>query len=531
MGKYMKMEIIMAKTFSCVYEHDVQLDSFLKEHGLMDVPNLLIQISSRKESLSLIVTERLKQHFPSATIIQMEAEGGNLQKNFADGKTVLSFTLLDEKIFKLAYYDLETGLANKIKFTEHLKQLIGLDTPKSQFAFALLIIDVDRFKNINDSLGYATGDFILKEMASRLKRNIPIESYLGRFTGDKFSLLITQVTNPHGVLKLAMKILEQIAEPFVYLDQEVMLTASIGISFYPKDGLDEQSLLKSADTAMNKSKHLGGNRITFYETEMKRIILSRFELENSLRKALKRKEFFLCYQPLIDLESGHITANEALIRWNHPQLGLVSPAEFIPLAEEIGLIDEIGQWVLNEACRQTKKWQQKGMHHLGVSVNVSGKQLQNPAFFQKVILAIKHSRLDSTYLTLELTESAMIQKLNTSIRLMKALQKIGVRISIDDFGTGYSSLSYLRRLPINSLKIDRSFIKNIQEIPTDLAIVKAIITMGEGLEVDIIAEGVETREQADILRDLRCDYAQGFFIQKPLVSDEFEVFADREIYM
>jgi len=527
----MNMEIIMAKTFSCVYEHDVQLNSFLKEHGLVDVPNLLIQISSRKESLTLTVTELLKQHFPSATILQMEPDGGNLPESFVEGKTFLSFTLLDEKIFKFAYYDFETGLANKIKFTEHLKQVIGLDTPKSQFVFALLIIDVDRFKNINDSLGYAAGDFILKQMASRLKRNISKDFYLGRFTGDKFSLLITTITNPHAVRKLAMKILEEMANPFVYGDQEVMLTASIGISFYPKDGLDEQALLKNADTAMNKSKQLGGNKITFFEADMDRKILSRFELENSLRKALKRREFFLCYQPLIDLESGHITSNEALLRWNHPQLGLVSPAEFIPLAEEIGLIDEIGQWVLNEACRQTKKWQQKGMHHLGVSVNVSGKQLQNPAFFQAVQLAIKHSRLDSTYLTLELTESAMIQKLNTSIKLMKALQKIGVRISIDDFGTGYSSLSYLRRLPINSLKIDRSFIKNIQEIPTDMAIVKAIITMGEGLEVDVIAEGVETREQAYILQDLRCDYVQGFYIQKPLVSHEFEVLADRKIYL
>ncbi|MBY0095298.1 putative bifunctional diguanylate cyclase/phosphodiesterase [Mesobacillus maritimus] len=527
----MKMEIIMAKTFSCVYEHDVQLESFLKEHGLMDVPNLLIQISSRNECHNLTVTKLLNQHFPSAIIIQMEPEGGNLPKSIVEEKTLLSFTLLDEKIFKFAYYDLETGLANKIKFAEHLKQLIGLATPKSQFVFALLIIDVDQFKYIIESLGYAAGDFILKQLALRLKRNIPKESYLGRFTGDKFSLLITTITNPHEVLKLATIILERMADPFVYGDQEVMLTASIGISIYPKDGLDEHSLLRNADTAMNKSKQLGGNKITFYEAEMKRKILSRFELENSLRKALKRNEFFLCYQPLMDLETGHINANEALLRWNHPQLGLVSPAEFIPLAEEIGLIDEIGLWVLNEACRQTKKWQQKGMRHLGVSVNVSGKQLQNPAFFQEVRLAIKQSRLNSTYLTLELTESAMIQKLNTSIRLLKALQKTGVRISIDDFGTGYSSLSYLRRLPINSLKIDRSFIKNIQAIPTDKAIVKAIITMGEGLEVDIIAEGVETREQADILRDLRCDYAQGYFIQKPLVSQEFEVFANREIYI
>lgn len=521
----MKMEIVMAKTFSCVYEHEVQLDSFLKEHGLMDVPNLLIQISSREDSYYLTVNNQLKQQFPSAAIIKSETE--QFQTIFSGGKAFLSFTLLEEKIFKLAYYDLETGLANRMKFTEHLEQFIGLGTPNKQFA--LLIIDMDRFKNINDSLGYTTGDIILKEMAQRLKRIIPSGSFLGRFTGDKFSLLITMVTNIQAVLKLANEVLEKIAEPLKYLDHEVMLTASIGISFYPKDGHDEQSLLKNADTAMNTSKQLGGNRITFYETEMKQKILSRFELENHLRKALKRSEFFLCYQPVIDLENGTIIANEALIRWNHPRLGLVSPAEFIPLAEEIGLIDEIGRWVLNEACQQTKKWQQKGMHHLGIAVNVSGKQLQNPAFFQEVKLALKHSGLDSNYLTLELTESAMIQKLHSSIRVMRSLQKIGVKISIDDFGTGYSSLSYLRSLPINSLKIDRSFVNNIQDTPIDMAIVKAIITMGEGLEVDIVAEGVENREQADILRELQCDYAQGYFIQKPLASHEFEAFADREI--
>ncbi|WP_404331178.1 putative bifunctional diguanylate cyclase/phosphodiesterase [Mesobacillus maritimus] len=523
----MKMEIVMAKTFSCVYENDVQLDSFLKEHGLMDVPNLLIQISSREESHYLTVTNQLKQQFPSATIIKSEAK--NFQPIFSGGKAFLSFTLLEEKIFKLAYYDLETGLANKMNFTEHLEQIIRLGIPHTNKQFALLIIDMDRFKNINDSLGYTTGDFILKEMALRLKMKIPTGSFLGRFTGDKFSLLVTKVTNIQAVLKLANEILEKIAEPLKYLEQEVMLTASIGISFYPKDGLDEQSLLKNADTAMNKSKQLGGNRITFYETEMKQKILSRFELENYLRKALKRSEFFLCYQPVIDLENGTIIANEALIRWNQPRLGLVSPAEFIPLAEEIGLIDEIGRWVLNEACQQTKKWQQIGMHHLGIAVNVSGKQLQNPAFFQEVRLALKHSGLDSNYLTLELTESAMIQKLHSSIKVMRALQKMGIKISIDDFGTGYSSLSYLRSLPINSLKIDRSFVNNIQETPIDMAIVKAIITMGEGLEVDIVAEGVETREQADILRELQCDYAQGYFIQKPLASHEFEAFANREI--
>jgi len=517
----------MAKTFSCVYEHNEQLDFFLKEHGLMDVPNLLIQISSRNDGYDPNVTEQLKQNFPAAMIIESASEGEDLKRIISGGKAILSFTMIEEKVFKLAYYDLETGLANRMKFTEHLEQVIGLGKPKSQFA--LLIIDLDRFKNINDSLGYTVGDFILKEMATRLKNTIPASAFLGRLTGDKFSLLLTEDTKISTVMKVAINILERLAAPVVYLKQEIMLTASIGICFYPKDGVDEQTLLKNADTAMYRSKQIGGNRITFYETEMKRKILSRFDLENHLRRAMARREFYLCYQPLIDLRIGDIIGTEALIRWNHPQLGLVSPAEFIPLAEEIGLIDQIGGWVLNEACQQTKKWQQKGMRHLGVSVNVSAKQLQNHGFFQEVNLALGNSGLDSRYLTLELTETSMLQKFNSSKKIMEALKKIGVKLSIDDFGTGYSSLSYLRNLPIHSLKIDRSFVKNIQETPADIAIVKAIILMGEGLGVDVIAEGVETREQADLLRDLKCDYAQGYFIQKPLVSNEFEAFAGQGI--
>ncbi len=516
------MVIIMTKTFSCVYEHDVQLHSFLKEHGLMDVPNLLIQVSSRSGHHYPKITNQLKENFPAATIIESAAEGVSLQSMLPGGRAILSFTLIEEKIFKLAYYDLETGLANRVKFTEQLEQVIALGKAKNRFA--LLMIDLDRFKNINDSLGYTVGDFILKEMATRLKENISESAFLGRLAGDKFSLLLTEGTEIPSVMKVAKNILERLAAPVRHLNQEIILTASIGICFYPDNGHDGQSLLKNADTAMYCSKKYGGNRITFYETEMKRKTISRFDLEHHLRRAMASSEFYLCYQPLMDLKNGEIIGNEALIRWHHPQIGLVSPIEFIPLAEEVGLIDQIGSWVLKEACQQTKKWQQKELQHLGVAVNVSAAQLQNPGFFQDVNLALQNSGLDSKYLTLELTESTMLDKFQSSIRLMEAIKKLGVKISIDDFGTGYSSLSYIRNLPIHSLKIDRSFVKNIQENPADIAIVRAIILMAEGLGVDIIAEGVETKEQADLLRDLNCDYAQGYFIQKPLVSKEFEAF-------
>ena len=446
---------------------------------------------------------------------------GQCVGTYGIGRNITRQKKTEEKIIQLAYYDHDTGLPNRMRFTEQLEEMLSRAKKKKEF-LAVLVIDIDRFKIINDSLGHYAGDIILKKLAARIEENVPKGGYLGRFGGDKFTLLLTKAVSLEQTSKTARELQSILSKPMYYENQEFIVTASIGISSFPGDGLDEHILLKNADIAMNRSKNQGGNKITFFSMDMNEQAMTRLELESYLRKALQKDEFYLCYQPLIDLKTSEITCTEALIRWNHPHLGLISPAQFIPLAEETGLIQEIGAWVLTTACTQTKEWQIKGLPTLGISVNVSAYQLQQASFVGQVIEALEVSRLDPNFLTLELTESAMLQDIAYSISVMHALQDLGVKVSVDDFGTGYSSLSYLRNLPIDTLKIDQSFINNLHDDPSDMAIVKAIITMGQGLSVKIVAEGVETREQIDILKELDCNYAQGFYIHKPLESKAFE---------
>ncbi|MFT9597901.1 sensor domain-containing protein [Mesobacillus sp.] len=446
---------------------------------------------------------------------------GECVGTYGIGRDITTQKKTEEKIIQLAYYDQDTGLPNRMRFTEQLDEMIHRAKHKKEL-LAVLVIDIDRFKIINDSLGHYAGDIVLKELAERIQDRLPAGAYLGRFSGDKFTMLLTENVSIDQTTRTARELQNLISMPLSYQNQEFIVTASIGISSFPGDGLDEHVLLKNADIAMNRSKNQGGNKITYFSTGMNDQAMVRLELESYLRKALQKNEFYLCYQPLMDLKSGEITCTEALIRWQHPHLGLVSPAQFIPLAEETGLIEEIGAWVLTTACVQTKAWQQNGFPHLGISVNVSAYQFQQHAFIGQVIEALKISQLEPGYLSLELTESAMLKDIVYSISVMKSLQELGVKVSIDDFGTGYSSLSYLRNLPIDTLKIDQSFINNLHDDPSDIAIVKAIITMGQGLSVKIVAEGVETHEQLNLLRDMDCHYAQGYYIQKPLDIAAFE---------
>lgn len=438
------------------------------------------------------------------------------------GRDITEQKRIEDKMVQLAYYDHDTGLPNRIKFTEQLEEMLTRAKKKKNRQIAVLFIDIDRFKIINDSLGHAAGDLILKELSFRIKSILPTGSFLGRFSGDKFSLILTKDIHLNEIKKISSQILKEVSKVIVFDDQEFFVTASIGISMYPDDGVNEDVLLKNADVAMNRAKQLGGNGIVFFSTEMNDQAKYRLELESSLRKALERDQFFLCYQPLVDLDKGKIYGSEALIRWEHPKYGLVSPADFIPLAEETGIIKEIGNWVLRTACIQNKKWQELGYPDLTISVNVSAIQFQQPKFLKTVQQALKESGLEPQFLTLELTESAMLRNIDYSIDVMKALQEMGVKVSIDDFGTGYSSLSYLRNLPINHLKIDRSFINNLRADSADIAIVKAIITMGYGLSVKVVAEGVETKEQIELLKELKCHYVQGYYIHKPLKSNDFE---------
>ncbi|MED3572431.1 EAL domain-containing protein [Cytobacillus praedii] len=437
------------------------------------------------------------------------------------GRNITEQKKIEDKITELAYYDHDTGLPNRVKFTKQLEHMLSRAKKKKRM-LAVLSIDIDRFKLINDSLGHFAGDMVLKELAYRIEKALPSGSYIGRFGGDKFTVVLSKDVDVEEVMKASKMVLQEISNPVGHKGQDFYVTASIGVSLYPEDGQDEHSLLKNADIATNRSKNQGGNRITFFSNEMNEQAITRLELESYLRRALQKKEFYLMYQPLIDLETGEIFGSEALIRWNHPKLGLVSPADFIPLAEETGLIEEIGSWVLRTACMQNKKWQLLGYDRISVSVNVSAFQFQQPGFLKEVKRALNDSKLEPHYLTLELTESTMLKNVDYSIDTMRSLQNLGVKVSIDDFGTGYSSLSYLKNLPINTLKIDRSFINNLRVNTSDIAIVKAIITMGHGLAVKVLAEGVETKEQIELLKELKCHYAQGFYIHKPLLITDFE---------
>ncbi len=437
------------------------------------------------------------------------------------GKNITELKKIEEKVTELSYFDTLTGLPNRVRFIEQLEEFTR-KAEKQNRMFAVLSVDIDRFKFINDGFGHDAGDLILKELSERIEKVLTAGTYLSSFGGDKFSLVFSRTKDMEDVMKKAKNILQEIAKPAYYEGKEFFLTASIGVSLYPNDGEDQNSLIKNADIAMNRSKKHGGNRITFFSMEMDRHAMARLELESYLRKALQKNEFHLCYQPLINLESGNVYGSEALIRWNHPILGVVSPADFIPLAEETGIIEEIGAWVLKTACIQNKKWQRQGLGMLSISVNVSANQFQQPNFVEQVKQALINADLEAKYLTLELTESTMLNDVDYSIQVMKSLQELGVKVSIDDFGTGYSSLSYLRNLPINTLKIDRSFINNLKLDTSDIAIVKAIITMGQGLDMQVVAEGVETEEQIELLKEMKCHYAQGFFYHKPLKSTDFE---------
>lgn len=440
---------------------------------------------------------------------------------FCIGRDITERKVVEEKIFQIAFYDMDTGLPNRLKIRDLLKEKIR-EAKKNKSRVAIVFIDINRFKMINDSLGHFTGDQILKQISRRIMDIVPKDAILGRFGGDKFTLILTENIDTHSIMELSEKILRYVSKPITFEGQEFFLSASIGVSYYPEDGGNEELLLKNADTANNRAKKQGGTKITFFSYEMNDQIKYRFELENYLRRAIEKNELYLVYQPLVDLRTGALIGSEALLRWKHPKLGLIPPMHFIPIAEETGIIHDIGRWVLQEACKQNQKWIEEGYHDLFVSVNVSAQQIQNRDFLNIIKEALTLSGMEPKHLLLELTESGMLGNIKHSIEMMKSIKELGVQVSIDDFGTGYSSLSYLKSLPINSLKIDQTFINNLDRCSVDKSIVKAIITIGSGMSVKVVAEGVETYEQLKELKELNCDYAQGYFIEKPVDKDTFE---------
>jgi PAS domain S-box-containing protein len=441
----------------------------------------------------------------------------------------------EKKIRHLAYYDELTSLPNRTFFKKHLDQALKLARHHGRIA-GVLMLDLDDFKRVNETFGHAAGDQFLKDVSERLSRFVRINDIVSRpgceemnagvsrFGGDEFTLLLSEIRRAEDAARVARRILKVLSEPFRLNGQDLVLTASAGIALFPHDGDDMDTLLKHADIAMYHAKSRGRNNCQFYTQSMNAESFERLSLENDLRKALDSEELLLHYQPILDINSRKLTGMEALVRWNHPTRGMVLPAEFIPLAEERGLIGPIGEWVLRTACTQNKLWQHAGHAPVTVSVNLSHRQFEDPNLYDVVANAVQASGLVPEYLVLELTESTTMKNAESTIASLNKFKELGIRLSVDDFGTGYSSLSCLRRFPLDVLKVDRSFVREITTNADQTEITKAIIALARPLRLKVIAEGVETEEQLVFLRALGCDAVQGFLFSPPVAPDAFARF-------
>ncbi|HAI68066.1 MAG TPA: diguanylate cyclase [Gammaproteobacteria bacterium] len=430
----------------------------------------------------------------------------------------------EEKLVYLANYDMLTSLPNRNLLLERLRQTLT-HASRSHQNVAIMALDLDNFQMINDGVGHEVGDNMLREIAQRLTRTVSsLGATVARLSGDEFVVVFDTNNFVKEVSEMAQLMLDNISQQMTLSNHEVVITASIGISVYPSDGEEASVLLKNANTALARAKAAGKNTYQFFTTEMNKVALERLILENQLRKALTHNQLCLYYQPQIDSNSGHIVGMEALLRWQHPKLGLLSPGKFVPVAEEMGLIIPIGEWVLRTACEQNKAWQRAGFPLLRVSVNVSSRQFHPANLLQTVKDALTDSGLNPSYLELELTESMLISEednsKNSILSVLKELKAMGVQIAIDDFGTGYSSLSYLKRFPVNTLKIDRSFIQDIGKNEDDAAITSAIIAMAHSLRLSVVAEGVENLVQLVFLQAQQCEIIQGYFFSPPISVED-----------
>ncbi len=426
----------------------------------------------------------------------------------------------EETIWRQAFHDTLTGLPNRMLFIDRLSLALA-HTKRSKQMLAVIFLDLDRFKLINDTLGHEIGDQLLKSVALRLQECVREGDTIARLGGDEFTLLLPEIIKSEGAAKIAQKIIEEILQPFHIGDHELYISTSIGIALYPSDGEDADTLLKNADTAMYLAKERGRNNYQFYTPALNKKTIERMTMENELRRAIERKEFVLHYQPKVNIKTSKIIGMEALVRWQHPVRGLIPPADFIPIAEETGMIVPLGEWVLRTACAQNKAWQDAGFEPLSISVNLSGRQfqLQNLAVVIKRIL--KETDLAPYWLELEITESTAMQNADYTIETLNKLKEMGVQFSIDDFGTGYSSLSQLKRFPVDKLKIDKSFVVEIGKGHDSEIIASTVIVLGKSLKLGVIAEGVETEEQLNFLKKYQCNEMQGFLFSKPVTADEF----------
>ena len=456
-------------------------------------------------------------------------ENGSLIEG-TDGKpSLIEGTVIDiterkraeEQVKHLAFHDSLTGLPNRLLFNDRLRVAM-VHANRYREKLAVLFLDIDRFKVINDSLGHPIGDELLRRIAERVGGCIRQEDTIARLGGDEFTVLLPGIAKEEDAATIAQKILEAVRLPFFIEHRELFITTSIGVTLFPEDGADPESLVRNADTAMYRAKEQGRDNAQLYAPAMNTKALERLSLEGRLRQALQNRELVVHYQPLIDLATGRIRGAEALLRWQHPELGLVAPAEFIAIAEVSGLIVPIGQWVLRTACAQARAWQLKGHPKFSIAVNLSARQFQQADLVFQVTEALHEADLPAASLDLEITESNAMQNAELSISTLQVLKNLGVSLSMDDFGTGYSSLNYLKRFPIDRIKIDQSFVRDVTRDPDDAAIASAIIAMAHSLKLTAVAEGVETEAQLEFLRAQQCDEMQGYLFSAPVPASEFE---------
>jgi diguanylate cyclase (GGDEF)-like protein/PAS domain S-box-containing protein len=419
-----------------------------------------------------------------------------------------------------AQHDVVTNLPNRLLLNDRISQSISLARRQKKH-LAIIFLDLDRFKNINDSLGHAIGDQLLQSVSKRLLAGLRGSDTVSRQGGDEFVILLSEIANPKDAATSARKILLSLSESHSIGGQDLHAEGSIGISIYPEDGEDAATLIKNADTAMYHAKERGRNNFQFFKAEMNLKAVERHSLESNLRRALAREEFLLHYQPKVNLDTGEITGVEALIRWQQPDRGLVPPSQFVPIAEDCGLIVPIGRWVLREACQQARDWQDAGLPPLTIAVNVSAVEFRHKGFVENVRGILLETGLEARYLQLELTEGVLMEDAESTASVLQDLKAMGVQLAVDDFGTGYSSLSYLRRFPIDVLKIDQSFVQQMTSDPDDSSIVSAIISMGKSLKHVVVAEGVETQGQRDYLHTQHCEEGQGYLFSRPVGAAEF----------
>jgi diguanylate cyclase (GGDEF)-like protein/PAS domain S-box-containing protein len=494
---------------------DLLLPSLGARGGLLERVRAL---HGRTPPLEVLIRRR------SGELMPVEVEGSTIEQG---GQQMIVLVVRDitvrrqteETLRSLAYHDQLTGLPNRLLFHDRLSQAIERARRGRQL-LGVMLVDLDRFKLINDSLGLETGDQVIKGVANRLSQALRKSDTVARLGGDEFMVLLLGLTGAESAARVAQKLLEALKPPLAIEAHELTTSASIGIALFPHDGDDADGLIKNADNALSRAKEQGRNHYQFYTDDMNAAAFERLMLESRLRKALEQGELVIHYQPKVSLADGAIVGAEALLRWFHPDLGLVPPADFIPLAEETGLIVPIGAWVLHAACTQLRRWHSLGHGHMQVSINLSARQFQEQNLVATVAAVLQESELPTGSVELELTESVIMRDAPETVRRLRELTSLGIRLAIDDFGTGYSSLGYLKAFPIGALKIDRSFIRDVERDPNSAALVQAIIALANSLMLKVVAEGVETRVQLEMLRSFGCHELQGYVFSRPVPADE-----------